>query len=141
MATKKIAVPTDDQVEITDHVGKCRYLAVYTISEEQIVGREIIENKFTYYALQQGLEGCDDAGHEPGMGDHSHAALIEAIKDCDLLISRGFGRRLKEDFARAGINAYITDEPGTMDEIIAKYVDGDLTVVNTPGCGCDHEES
>lgn len=140
MSTKKIAVPSDDQVNVSGHTGRCRFVMIYTISPDKILSKESIDNTFTGHALGECADEGQTPRHLPGEGHHSHSALLNALTGCSVLISRGFGRRLRDDLEAAGINAYITDEDGTADEIVAKYVAGDLRIAATLGCGCEHHK-
>lgn len=139
MSSKKIAVPSDDQINVSGHTGRCGYLMVYTIGPDRILAKEAIPNSFTGHARGECAEEHDAPGHHAGSGMHSHAPLLSALAGCDVLISRGFGRRLKDDLEASGISAYITDEDGTADEVVGKYIAGDLRIIASVGCGCDHQ--
>jgi predicted Fe-Mo cluster-binding NifX family protein len=138
MSTKKIAVPSDDQVNVSGHTGRCRYVMIYTISPDKIVSKESIDNTFTGHARGECAHEAEAAPHHAGEGRHSHSALLNALSGCSLLIARGFGRRLRDDLEASGINAYITDDDGTADEIVSKYIAGNLQVAATLGCNGNH---
>jgi predicted Fe-Mo cluster-binding NifX family protein len=54
-----------------------------------------------------------------------HGPILEALKDCQVVISHGMGRRIHEDLRSAGIEAFITDET-SVDEALSFYLKGEL---------------
>lgn len=132
MDTKKIAVATNDKNLISDHLGRANYFAIYTISADSILDKSYIKNVFTPHKKAKGAGG--DA-HEHAI--HEHNDLIKALKDCRLVLARGIGTRMAMDLEEAGINGYVVVEEGTMDEIIQKYIQGEL-IINRDG-GCRHD--
>jgi len=132
--TKKIAIATDDKVNISLHLGRCKYFAIYTIAPDKILDRKYIKNTFTHHAIQG--SPCDDE-ILPGESDHSHKELLEALSGCQVVLSGGIGQRLIEDLKGAGVRAYVVADEGIIEDLIQKYLEGELLVDRDGGCGED----
>jgi len=93
----KIAVASDDQEKIAQHFGRTRGFLIFSVDEDKVTKRTYIENNFTGHVRGQHHEH----GHNQGHGHqhrHSHSSILEALQDCEVVISRGMGRRLLDDF-------------------------------------------
>ncbi len=132
MDTKKIAVATNDKNLISDHLGRADYFAIYTISADSVLDKAYIKNIFTPHKKAKAPDGT---GH--GEPKHEHNDLIKALQGCQLVLARGIGTRMATDLQAAGIQGYVVVEEGTMDEIIKKYIQGEL-FINRDG-GCRHD--
>ncbi len=55
----------------------------------------------------------------------SHSLIIENLKDCKAVVSRGMGRRLYEDLISAGIEVYVSNEI-EVDKAVELYIKGEL---------------
>ena len=107
----RIAVATDDNVNVCGHVGKCRGFIIFDVEDGQIINKEIRENSFTNHFNRRHSDG--EHHHSPDRGHGSadgHQRLAEGIKDCDYLVSHGMGRRLIEDIESLGIKTLVTVE-------------------------------
>ncbi|HEB83884.1 MAG TPA: iron-molybdenum cofactor biosynthesis protein [Bacteroidetes bacterium] len=123
----RIAIATEDGTRLAQHFGRTPYFAVYTVENGGILHRELRENNFSPHMM--GMRGAG-LGHGPG----GHGRILAALRDCDLVVSRGMGRRVYNDLRAAGIEMVITDSE-TVDEVIRAYLDGVL--VDTGEC-CNH---
>jgi len=115
----KIAIATNDQVRITGHIGRCKSFMVYEIDGEKIVNKELRENLFTNHRMSHHHHGED---REHG---HSHANLIEGLKDCSYLISKGGGWRVVEDLKENNITTLFTDIE-LIEDGVGKFIKGEL---------------
>jgi len=131
--TGKIALATNDQKRITGHIGRCRSFIVYEINDGKILNKEIRENQFT----QHRKSGQHHQHHGEGEGRHSHTHLINGLKDCGYLISRGGGWRVVEDLKQYNIQTLFTDVE-IIDDAVDKFMKGELK--NDKGLVCDHSE-
>ena len=133
----RIAVTTDDGVHVAAHTGRCRSFVIFDVLDGAPVRREERANTFTPHAQGRCKQGHEDAAkHAAGSGHHSHGALLEAIGDCDVLVSHGMGRRLLDDLAARGIEPCACDVDG-VDEAAALLAAGKLP--RLPGGGhCRH---
>jgi len=128
----KIAVASDDQVHIASHFGQTRGFLIYAVENGKVNEKAYIENRFTGHARGQ-HQGHD---HDAGLHhQHSHRRILEALDECEVVISRGMGRRLLDDFSAVGKNIYIT--PAEMaDDAISQYLKGALE--HDPDKSCEH---
>jgi predicted Fe-Mo cluster-binding NifX family protein len=117
----KIAAATNDNINITGHVGRCRAFIVYNIDEGKISNKEIRENTFTHHAAgQQNHEHHHGEGHH-----HGHQNLIDALKDCSYLLFQGGGWRLIEDLKANNIKPFLTSESNA-EGAVEKLLKGEL---------------
>ena len=82
---------------------------------------EYRENTFTGHAQGHHNE------HHPDEGDHhqSHAAILQALGDCQIVIAKGMGRRMYNDFEQWKIQVFIT-KGNTLDEAIEAFLNNTL---------------
>ena len=125
----KIAVVTEDEKAISTHLGHTSYYLVFTVEDGEITEKES-RNKIGHrqFANEPGHHKghADSQGH--GFGRHSeekHARMIEAIKDCQVVIARGMGRGTHLAMEQANIRPYVTDITDAEDAVRA-YIDGNL---------------
>ncbi|MCG6959653.1 hypothetical protein LJE82_07160 [bacterium BMS3Abin03] len=141
----KIAVATNDQRRVTGHIGRCKSFMVYEIEGQKIINKELRENLFTNHRMQgHGHDHHGNGGghshehHGNGGGRHSHSHLIEGLKDCEYLISKGGGWRVVEDLKRYNIKTLFADEE-LIEDAVNKFISGNLK--DDPNLTCDHSES
>jgi predicted Fe-Mo cluster-binding NifX family protein len=72
-----------------------------------------------------------------GGGRHSHAHLIEALKDCEYLISSGGGWRVVEDLKNYDIKTLFADEE-LIEDAVSKFMTGELK--NNKDLVCEDNE-
>ncbi len=119
----KIAVATNDEIHVTGHVGRCRMFIVYDTNNKEIISREVRENSFTHHRAEGHEEHHQH--HGENSHNHSHANLIEGLKDCNYLIFQSGGWRVIEDLKNNGIVPFLTDEK-IADEAVKKLLIGTL---------------
>lgn len=141
----KIAVATNDQRRVTGHIGRCKSFMVYEIEGQKIINKELRENLFTNHRMQgHGHDHHGNGGghshehHGNGGGRHSHSHLIEGLKDCEYLISKGGGWRVVEDLKQYNIKTLFADEE-LIEDAVNKFISGNLK--DDPNLTCDHSES
>lgn len=122
----KIAIASDDEKTISSHFGRARGFVVFDIEGNEIKGREYRLNTFSGHA-----RGSEEE-HE---SDH-HKAILNALNDCKVVISKGMGKRIYDDLKSIGIEVYITDETDVK-RALELYINGKL--VNKPNLGCSHK--
>ncbi|MDI6861181.1 MAG: NifB/NifX family molybdenum-iron cluster-binding protein [Caldisericia bacterium] len=116
----KIAVASNDGKIISSHFGRTRGFVIFEIEGNEIKKREYLPNTFT---------GHHGGIHNRGLHHFdTHSAIIEALKDVNIVISHGMGRRLYDDLKNAGIDVYVCNETN-VDEAIKLFLDGKLTNV------------
>ena len=122
----KIAIASDDEKDIAQHFGRTRGFVVVELDGGAERARVYRPNTFTGHA-----RGLEAAGHEVDR----HGPILRALADCQVVISRGMGRRLYDDLRQAGVQVYITDETDAT-RAVELYVRGGL--VDRPELGCNH---
>jgi predicted Fe-Mo cluster-binding NifX family protein len=128
----KIAVASDNRINIANHFGRTLGFLIYTIDNNEIKDRVYIENDFTGHAQGQHHDHDHDHSHGP---HHSHHGIMEALKECGVVISRGMGRRLLDDFEEVGKKVYITWTENA-DDAVKQYLEGVLG--HDPEKSCQH---
>lgn len=124
----KIGIASDDKHSIAQHFGRTRGFVIADVQDGNIISTDYRNNDFTHHRQQGAHE------HHGGHGQ-SHAGILEALKDCKVVIARGMGRRIYEDLRGANIESLITDI-SKVDEALKAYADG--TMVDKPEKGCVH---
>jgi len=128
----RFAVATDDRSRVARHTGRCGGFAVFDVVNQNPVRVEFRPNTFTAHAAGQ-CTGPSEAGHAHGHG--SHGSLIEALRDCRALVTRGLGPRLIADLAAHQIEPYLCD-CDAVDEAAALFARGQLARAVSSRCGC-----
>jgi len=106
----KVAVASDDRILISEHFGRALGFEVFTINDGEIIGQERREN-------------IGRSNGECGSCDHN--IMIENIKDCDIVICYGMGKRIYSDLTKNDIQAFITEEK-TVNSAINKFINNEL---------------
>jgi predicted Fe-Mo cluster-binding NifX family protein len=106
----KVAIATDDKVNISHHFGRTLGFRVFEIRDNKIVGEEYRQN----------------IGKSNGQcGSCDHSSMINNIKDCNLVICYGMGQGIYNDLVRNNIGALVTEEI-TVDSAITRLLEADL---------------
>ncbi|PMQ01261.1 MAG: iron-molybdenum cofactor biosynthesis protein [Dictyoglomus sp. NZ13-RE01] len=113
----KIAIASDDGRTISSHFGRTRGFVIFEIEDGKVLGEEYRPNTFTGHA--RGL-------HHSGHGHYdTHGDIINALRDCNVVISHGMGRRLYDDLRSAGIQVIVTEETDVK-RALELYLSGNL---------------
>ena len=107
----KVAVASDDSIHISAHFGRALGFEVFNIEENEIISQERREN-------------IGRSNGECGSCDHN--TMIDNIKDCDVVICYGMGKRIYDDLTEYNIQAFVTDEK-TVNAAIKKFINKELT--------------
>lgn len=107
----KIAVASDDEKTIAHHFGRSKGFKVFEIEDKKIVNKSYREN------IGKSSGEC---------GSCDHAAMIDIIKDCDIVISYGMGRRIYEDLLENNIKPAVT-EKNNVNEAVESFLNNTLT--------------
>jgi predicted Fe-Mo cluster-binding NifX family protein len=122
----RIAVITDDGTNISRHFGRAPFYAVFTVENQKVAKREMRDKMgHQQFVHEEGL--LDERGrHGFGPGsEQRHAAMAQAIRDCDVLLSGGMGWGAFESMKQAGIKTVVTDI-ASIEEAVQAYLDGTL---------------
>lgn len=82
----KIAVATDDHLNVAGHVGRCKFFLVYQTEGVKITDKIIRINSFTHHGRHQNNEVDKYHKGEGQRHRHNHHNLIDGLKDCEVLI-------------------------------------------------------
>jgi predicted Fe-Mo cluster-binding NifX family protein len=120
----KIAVASSDGASVSQHLGRSACFIVYEVIGQKVAGHEVRQNTFTAFAKG------DCHGHEQGHHDqpHSHASMIDALRDCDVLLCQGMGWRAAEELQRCGIQPVVFSDELAPEEAVLGYLAGSLNV-------------
>jgi predicted Fe-Mo cluster-binding NifX family protein len=97
----KIAIPTNDGLNITSNTKFLKGFKTFEISEGKVLKESFITGIQTAHPVLASL----------GSSEHSIAdnPLLEAIHDCKIVISNGLDKNLFEDLMRAHKEVYVTE--------------------------------
>jgi predicted Fe-Mo cluster-binding NifX family protein len=116
----KIAVASDNQTNVSGHLGRVNGFIFYEVDGLDIINRNYVINKFTNHVLGEKHE------HHHGEGEsHGHSRLINALNGVDTLIFQSGGWRVIEDLKKNGIKPFLTDEIDA-DNAVKKFLKGEL---------------
>jgi predicted Fe-Mo cluster-binding NifX family protein len=126
----KIAAVTDDGTRLSAHFGRAAAYRVVTIEDGRVVAKELRE-KPSHHG--HGHEHGHEHGHGHGQGhghgheDHAarHAGMVDPIRDCQVVLVRGMGRRAHDALVEAGLRPLIVAE-ANVDDAVRAYLDGTL---------------
>ena len=115
-----IAVASDDGKNVSSHFGRAPYYAVLRVQDGKVTGREQ-RPKVAPHA--QGEHHTQEHDHSPHAAHHS--AMVEPIRDCQLVIARGMGDGAYIHLTEAGL-AVILTELHSVDDIESAVISGNL---------------
>lgn len=130
----KIAVASNNQIKVSGHLGRAKSFLIYEVENSKVINKETIINNFTHHVQHDHREGTPQ-GHIHGEGIHSHAGLIEGLKDCSHIIFQSGGWRIIEDLKLNNIIPVLTDEEFA-DTAVEKFLNG--TLLQKEEIGCSH---
>lgn len=129
--TINIAAVTDDGTTISQHFGRAKFYEVLFVENGKVVKRERREKLGHNNFAQE--EHHHHSGEQHGQDQHSHnkhVSMAEAIKDCQILLSRGMGNGAYQSLLQLNIKPVVTD--------IKNIDDAGQAVIN--GSIIDHTE-
>jgi predicted Fe-Mo cluster-binding NifX family protein len=117
----KIAVASADGVSISQHFGRSQCFIVFDVADGKVAGREVRDNTYTAHAKGQ----CKEGEHHHDQ-PHSHADIIAALHDCQVVLCGGMGWRASEDLKSNGIQALVIGLTTTPEQAVQSYLNGTL---------------
>lgn len=126
----KIAVVTDDGIAVSRHFGRARFYAVLSIEEQRVVGKEMLDRSDTLQPVDEhearhGLSGQIDCHGTGTAAAATHLRMVQPIKDCEALVTRGMSWSARECLLEAGIRPILTDIEN-VDDVVTAYLDGSI---------------
>ena len=125
----KIAIATDDYLNVTGHVGRCAGFLVYEVEKGEIISEEKRENNFTNH----GRGHVHGHSHNHEHGKSGHERLAEGLNDCSHLICHGAGWRVVEDLKSQNVEVVLTREEDAKSAAI-KLEKGELIIDENLTC-------
>lgn len=115
----KIAIASDDGKTLSLHFGRAKGFLIVEVEGTDVKSVNYIPNTITPHGRGE--------HHNEGEGHYArHGIIIENLKDVDVVISGGMGRRLFDDLAEAGKKVFVTDETDVM-KAVELLLEGKLT--------------
>jgi len=122
----KIAFITDDGETISQHFGRAQYYLVVTIENWKVINRET-RSKLGHNHFQSQHQNEEyQHGARHGFDEHSHqkhANMLDAVSDCQTVISGGMGAGAYDSIKRLNIQPIVTDL-ADINAAIQAYIDG-----------------
>ena len=128
----RVAVASQDGESISAHFGRCACFIIFDAEDGTVLRKELRENTHTSHA--QGNCHAREHGDQP----HSHAAVVQALHDCQAALCYGMGWRAADELMRNGIKPVMVDRKRTPEEAVALYVQGKLAPANREFCAGKH---
>ena len=124
----KIAAVSEDGITISQHFGRAPLYVVATVEDGKVINKETREKAGHHtFAAHQHPETAPGERHGYDAGAQSrHAAMADAIGDCQVLISGGMGWGAYDSMRSRDIETIVTDIDN-IDEAISLYVQGNLS--------------
>ncbi len=118
----KVAVTSQNRKTITGHAGKCRKFWVFTIEENKIIEKELLE-----LSIEQSFHAS--SSHQP-----------HPLDNINILISGGMGPGLIQRMAARGVQVIVTSETD-LDKAINGVLAGTLQHEEDKIHNHDHDHS
>ncbi len=123
---ERICFATDDGKAISAHFGMARNYLVVDIKDGQVISSELRQKPF-----HESAKGGDNTTHSHHGHDHSlRGGMIEAIRDCRVVIAGGMGKPMHDALTASGATVYVT-RIRQIEEALEAYRKGLLD--NQPG--------
>jgi predicted Fe-Mo cluster-binding NifX family protein len=116
MSQMKVAVASDDGRTISQHFGRSAFWLVFEVENGVPGSKEVRNNK------SHGQGHC--GGADRARGSRSHADLVEALKDCHAVLSKGMGWRAAEALRGSGIQPFVIGQDCPVETALSLYLAG-----------------
>lgn len=120
----KIAVVTEDGINVSQHFGRAPYYLVVDVEGGKITGRvqrpKTGHQHFAGHGEMAGARHGFDAASQA-----RHASMIDTIADCQVVIAGGMGWGAYESLKNRSLEVVVTDVP-KIDEAVNLYIQGKL---------------
>ncbi len=112
----KIAIPTNDRINVAERSGRASEFAIIEIKNNKIINIDYIENE--HETNHHSGKGHNHGEHE---SDHNHDDLVQLLNGIDFIIGKKFGPHFSRDFYKAGIKMQLT-KLKNIDDIISEHL-------------------
>ena len=118
----KIAVPSDDSINLARHFGRSIGFLIFEIENNAIKASEYRRNTFTGHSKGLHVENHNHGEHGH---HHSHKGILDGLVDCEVVIAGGMGRRAYNDLTDAGKQVFVTQTMNA-EEAVKTFLSNDL---------------
>lgn len=119
----RVALASDDGLNITSHFGRAEYYVVVEIHGGEILSRRLVpkENHYSLRSTKLAHRGDPDEA----ISEEQHRRMFDPVEDCDILVARGMGASAVRRVQELGLKPILTDL-ATVDEVLKAYLEGAL---------------
>ncbi len=127
----KIAIPTDDAINVSEHFGRALSFAIIdTEKHEMEHGAESTAN---IVRNQTGGEHHNHShAHEHSHHDHHAEQIAELLNEADGIVTSHMGKPMIERLLNSGKAIYIVPRGKTIAEAVQLFVEGKTKLKTTP---------
>jgi len=124
----KIAVASNDGVSMSQHIGQSTGFIIFEVEGKEIKGSDWRVAKKSPHA----------AGICQHGGGQSHGNILEIINDCKLVLCGGMGAGAAQGVIQQGLQPVIIPGTGVAQEVLSRYLNGEVTPASSATCNCSH---
>ena len=124
----KIAIPTNNRIEIAKRTGRASEFAFYNIENGGIKSVTYKKNTHSHddHDRNEGHHHGENESHEHGKHEHQHVEhnhdeLLEILTDIDVLLVRAVGKYMRKTLQKGNIN-YKLVKIDVISEILEDYL-------------------
>jgi predicted Fe-Mo cluster-binding NifX family protein len=126
----KIAIPTNDGINISAHFGRCREFLIFEVRNGQV---KLIETR-----ANAGCHEHESGSSESGSKTHSHSGFVETLRDCETVLCGGIGAGAVAALKTGGIPVVLVEADGSAEQIATAFQSGTLRPASGGMCQCQH---
>ena len=126
----KIAVPTNDGINISAHFGRCQEFLIFEAQNGQV---RLIETR-----ANAGCHGHGTGSSEGASGHPGHSGFVDALRDCETVLCGGIGAGAAEALKASGIPVVLVQAAGSAEQIVTAFHAGALQPASGGMCQCQH---
>jgi len=122
-----IAVASADGKTISPHFGRSRQFLIFQADGGHVSALPTRDNTYTPHAKGE-CKGDEQHGQDHPHHDapHSHASVVAALADCQVVLCGGMGWRAAEELQAAGVRAIVVDPALSPQQAVADLIAGRL---------------
>lgn len=128
----KIAVASVDGTSVSQHFGQSAGFIVFDVEGTTIKSTE-------WRGANQTPHSSGICQHGEGQQNgHSHGGALSLIGDCKHVVCGGIGAGAAQALLQNGIQLVVLPVPGAAQEVLTRYLNGELIPASSPTCECHH---
>ncbi|MBC7353418.1 MAG: hypothetical protein H5U08_13745 [Thermogutta sp.] len=123
----KIAVASSNGTDVSSHFGRSGCFVVFTVENGTITAQELRNNP-------HGQGGCQCRGTRHGDQPHNHAQIVDALRDCQIVLCGGIGRKAAQELEAVGVRPIVIQPTGSARQVVEAYLGGNIETREEFGC-------